>query len=218
MGRELQKKKRRSLRQPVRPKKPAKKVLNPRGNSIVAKNWDKTQTLAQNYRRLGLVARLKAPTGGIEKKLGDAATTSAAARARSQDPFAIAPVERAVISEAQVERDADGNIVRVLGRGGADDDNPLNDPLRALDSDSDSDAEQDRDDDDDDEHGSGATVGGSRVDGAPRFEEWGGIAEQEALQQGAAAGDVVRSLLEQARNPAPRKCARSGEAHQARVG
>lgn len=38
MGRELQKKKRRSMRQPVRPKKPAK-VLNPRGNSIVAQNW-----------------------------------------------------------------------------------------------------------------------------------------------------------------------------------
>lgn len=38
MGRELQKKKRRSGRQPVRPKKTTK-VLNPRGNNIIAQNW-----------------------------------------------------------------------------------------------------------------------------------------------------------------------------------
>lgn len=39
MGRELQKKKRRSGRQPVRQSNRTKKILNPRGSVIIAKNW-----------------------------------------------------------------------------------------------------------------------------------------------------------------------------------
>lgn len=39
MGRELQKKKRRSGRPPVRQSNRTKKILNPRGNSVIAKNW-----------------------------------------------------------------------------------------------------------------------------------------------------------------------------------
>lgn len=39
MGRELQKKKRRSGRQPIRQPNKTKKILNPRGNNIIAKNW-----------------------------------------------------------------------------------------------------------------------------------------------------------------------------------
>lgn len=89
--------------------------------------------MAQNYRRLGLVARLKAPTGGIEKKIH--ATTT---RTSPNDPFAITSIENMIVSEAKVERDADGKIVRIIGRGR---DNPLNDPLNALDSDEDEDDE-----------------------------------------------------------------------------
>jgi nucleolar protein 16 len=39
MGRELQKKKRRSGRAPVKMSNKPKNPLNPRGNSIIAKNW-----------------------------------------------------------------------------------------------------------------------------------------------------------------------------------
>jgi hypothetical protein len=39
MGRELQKKKRRSGRQPIRQSNRTKKILNPRGNDAIAKNW-----------------------------------------------------------------------------------------------------------------------------------------------------------------------------------
>lgn len=39
MGRELQKKKRRSGRMPVRPGNKSKKILNPRGNNVIAENW-----------------------------------------------------------------------------------------------------------------------------------------------------------------------------------
>ncbi|KAJ4024216.1 Ribosome biogenesis protein Nop16 [Fusarium irregulare] len=143
MGRELQKKKARSGRQPVRQLNRTKKILNPRGNDAIAKNWNKKETMSQNYRRLGLVARLKAPTGGVEKKLG--ATTT---RAYPNDPFAIAKIDNAVVSEARVERDADGKIIRIIGDNKP---NPLNDPLNDLDRDSD--------------------------DEGKTAEEWGGIAD-----------------------------------------
>ncbi|KAF4450844.1 hypothetical protein F53441_6067 [Fusarium austroafricanum] len=160
MGRELQKKKARSGRQPVRQLNRSKKILNPRGNDAIAKNWNKKETLSQNYRRLGLVARLKAPTGGTEKKLGGATTT----RAYANDPFSIATIENAIVSEARVERDADGKIIRILGEAKP---NPLNDPLNDLDNDSDAEA----------------------------AEEWGGIEDD------ADATDVVKTLLEQSRQP-----------------
>ncbi|KAM0348046.1 hypothetical protein ACHAPU_004549 [Fusarium lateritium] len=159
MGRELQKKKARSGRQPVRQLNRTKKILNPRGNDAIAKNWNKKETMSQNYRRLGLVARLKAPTGGTEKKVG--ATTT---RAYPNDPFAIASIENAIVSEARVERDADGKIIRIIGESKP---NPLNDPLNDLDN---SDAE------------------------GPA-EEWGGIQDDDN------ATDVIKSLLEQSRQP-----------------
>ncbi|KAF4950381.1 hypothetical protein FSARC_13215 [Fusarium sarcochroum] len=162
MGRELQKKKARSGRQPVRQLNRSKKILNPRGNDAIAKNWNKKETLSQNYRRLGLVARLKAPAGGTEKKLG--ATTT---RAYPNDPFSIATIENAVVSEARVERDADGKIIRILGQAKP---NPLNDPLNDLDNESD-------------------------AEGAAEGDEWGGIEDDPE------ATDVVKTLLEQSRQP-----------------
>ncbi|KAL7823919.1 ribosome biogenesis protein Nop16 [Trichoderma gracile] len=175
MGRELQKKKRRSGRPAVRQSNRTKKILNPRGNSVIAKNWDKNETLAQNYRRLGLLARLKTPTGGTEKNLSSESSSSSAPATTTTskpDPFAITTAEKAILSEAKVERDADGNIVRVLGRKA----NPLNDPLNELDSSS----EQEDDGDD--------------------GEEWGGINDD-----GVGTTEVVKSLIEEAKNPAPPK-------------
>lgn len=73
-----------------------------------------------------------------------------------------------------MERDADGKIIRILGRGAA---NPLNDPLSALDS--------------DDEDGEGADE--------MEYEEWGGIRET------GTETEVVKTLMEEARNPAEKK-------------
>lgn len=103
--------------------------------------------MSQNYRRLGLLARLKAPTGGTEKRLH--ATTT---RTSPNDPFAIATMENAIVSEARVERDADGKIIRIIGHSKP---NPLNDPLNELD---------DEDDEVEEEAG----------------EEWGGIEDEYA--------------------------------------
>ncbi|XWX00050.1 hypothetical protein V2A60_008066 [Cordyceps javanica] len=210
MGRELQKKKRRSGRMPVRQSNKTKKILNPRGNNIVAENWDKKATLSQNYRRLGLVSRLRAPTGGVEGRLdkssiaalqaahsaADAASSSSSPS--SANPFAIDSTEKAIISEARVERDASGKIIRVI-RPQAGHDNPLNDPLRHLD-----------DDDEEEDGGRGGQLvvteledGGYQKTRKHReeHEEWGGIVDAD--EEGTT--DVVRELVQQARNPAPRK-------------
>ncbi|CAM1508130.1 Fc.00g049780.m01.CDS01 [Cosmosporella sp. VM-42] len=161
MGRDLQKRKRRAGRQPIRQANRTKKILNPRGNNLIARNWNKDETMAQNYRRLGLLARLKAPTGGTEKLL-HATTTKTSAK----DPFAIATIENAVVSEARVERDADGNIIRIIGTGR---ENPLNDPLNDIDND-------------------------GFEDEAEPAEEWGGIDDADAT-------DVVKSLIEESKQP-----------------
>lgn len=149
MGRELQKKKNRSSIPKVK-LKPKSKRVNPLGNSIIAKNWcvpiaqeilaqpvilllirNSSQTLTQNYRRLGLTSRLNSLTGGTEVSSSKSSTTS---------KLAISSANQTALSlpSARVERDPEtGRIIRVIHekRRKA---NPLNDPLV-----SDSEAEDD---------------------------------------------------------------------------
>ncbi|KAL8751673.1 MAG: hypothetical protein Q9199_006248 [Rusavskia elegans] len=67
MGRELQKKKNKSSLNKVK-HKPKSKKLNLTANPIVAKNWNKKETLTQNYRRLGLISKLNPRAGGTEER------------------------------------------------------------------------------------------------------------------------------------------------------
>ncbi|KAH9842268.1 Ribosome biogenesis protein Nop16 [Teratosphaeria destructans] len=148
MGRELQKKKNRSGIQKVRQKPKSKKnlLLNP----IIAANWDKSQTLEQNYKRIGLTAKLNKHTGGVERKADDVrrAREEAAEGKGKDDPLAIASSslrrpQTFQVQEAKIERDpATGRILRVIDDG-AKRANPLNDPLAELDSE-DSDEEVDQ--------------------------------------------------------------------------
>lgn len=126
MGRELQKRKARSSRSKVKMPNRRKKALNPLGNSIIAQNWNKKETLSQNYTRFGIVAKLGKTTGGT------APSDRSKIRAEAADTLAVKSQDQGLLTvrEVKVERDADGKIVRILR-----DTNPLNDALNDLDSD-----------------------------------------------------------------------------------
>ncbi|KAI1260457.1 ribosome biogenesis protein Nop16 [Xylariaceae sp. FL1019] len=140
MGRELQKRKRRSSRPATRqPSSTRAKLTNPLGNNIVAKNWNKKETTTQNYRRLGLVNRLRAPTGGVEpiSKRSKTSSSNTSTSTKPTDPFALTLVSGPLTSETRVERDASGKILRVISSSKPPKANPLHDPLLHLDTDSD---------------------------------------------------------------------------------
>lgn len=100
---------------------------------------DKKLTLTQNYRRLGLSARLNAPTGGVEKRTGGnpIETTSDSLHINGS---AKAAATNLSLGEARVERDPEtGKILRVINDDEIEiagrkvrKDNPLNDPLNEL--------------------------------------------------------------------------------------
>ncbi|KAK3402931.1 ribosome biogenesis protein Nop16 [Sordaria brevicollis] len=173
MGRELQKRKKRSSRAKVQTHTIKKKHLNPQGSGIVAKAWNKNETLSQNYSRFGLVAKLGTATGGMAKK-------SAAANyagITKDDPLAVKSADRGLLEvrEVKVERDASGKIVKVLRN-----DNPLNDPLNEIESDSET----------------------EKPHNPTHDIEWNGISDdrQEMIAQ-SKRPEVVRLLEEEASRP-----------------
>lgn len=187
MGRDLQKKKKRSSRSTIRQPSSRKsaKLLNPLGNSIIARNWNKDETTTENYKRLGLVGRLQAPTGGVAPDLKSKSATGKFAK--PVDPFAINPNGTVdVVSEARVERDEKGNIVRVIGNSTKP--NPLNDPLNDLDSDSEDDGMQD----------DGETWGGI-ADGRKKGKKKGGQEEVDDRTE------VFKALEAEANRPREKK-------------
>ncbi|KAF2182062.1 hypothetical protein K469DRAFT_587494 [Zopfia rhizophila CBS 207.26] len=140
MGRELQKKKNKSSI-PKRRHKPKskKKIL---ANPIIAANWNQKDTLSQNYRRLGLTARLNHATGGIDKSIqllglndpnSSRADVSADSTANKLNIPSKAP-ETVQTELVEVERDPEtGAILRVLNDPtSTKPENPLNDPLNEL--------------------------------------------------------------------------------------
>lgn len=99
------------------------------------------ETLSQNYRRLGLTARLNHSTGGTEKTIAllglndpksSRPDTAANSTANALNIVSRAP-EKIAVEELEVTRDPDtGAIISVIGQSEAAP-NPLNDPLNDLD-------------------------------------------------------------------------------------
>ena len=138
MGNPRQKLKARSSISKARRKpKSKKRILN---NAIIAANWDKTQTLSQNYRRLGLTAKLNKTTGGVEKTAEDLREDDEDDRLKIHALKAKSDGLKS-IAEARIVRDPEsGRILQVLDDG-AEKENPLGDPLNDLDSDEESEQE-----------------------------------------------------------------------------
>lgn len=138
-----QKKRNRALAPKIRRRPKTKASLrNPRGNAIIAANWDNSATLTQNYERLGLVAKLNSRSGGRERRIGGSTempeepllVTPSGIPRGSGKKGAAAPGTTA--AEVKVERDpVTGAILRILADSTSSkkDRNPLNDPLRELD-------------------------------------------------------------------------------------
>ena len=132
MANPRQKKKNRSSIAKVRRKPKSKKQLLQ--HSIIAANWDKSETLAQNYKRLGLTRRLNKNTGGVEKKVSDLGAEEGPSGLEIGGTGKTAQLE---VGEARIERDSvTGKIVRVIDETVVKA-NPLNDSLNDLDSESD---------------------------------------------------------------------------------
>ncbi|CAN9461156.1 unnamed protein product [Alternaria alternata] len=132
-----------------------KKILQ---NPIIAKHWydiapklyssaNQKETLPQNYRRLGLTARLNHATGGTEKTIAllglNDEKSSRADTAANSTADALNIVSKAKkpenipTEEIEVERDPEtGAILRVTGTFASEKrDNPLNDPLNDIEDD-----------------------------------------------------------------------------------
>ncbi|CAA9961364.1 hypothetical protein CFE70_004739 [Pyrenophora teres f. teres 0-1] len=179
MGRELQKKKNKSSIPKKRQNGPSKKKILQ--NPIIAKHWNQKETLSQNYRRLGLTARLNHATGGTEKTIAllglNDAKSSRADIAAGSTADALNIVSKAkkpeniATEEIEVERDPEtGAILRVTGTLEKKD-NPLNDPL----------VEIENEDDD---------------------MEWNGFAMVPEQRNGETENPVIRELEEAALNGA----------------
>ncbi|KAB5547332.1 ribosome biogenesis protein Nop16 [Coniochaeta sp. 2T2.1] len=182
MGRELQKRKNRSSRATVRQPVRRKKALNPSGNQLIAQNWNKKETLSQNYRRLGLVAKLGHSAGGVEPRDSPLAssTQTGPVEKRTKSKIHSQSLLKQVYSEARVERDPEtGKIIRIVRAGGKEArKNPLNDPLARFDEDSDDDME--------DGEGEG---------------EWEGIDEEQEEEEENKRPMVIRQLEKEANAP-----------------
>ncbi|AQZ13800.1 NOP16 (YER002W) [Zygosaccharomyces parabailii] len=116
-----------SIGKATRRNKNRQRKINIASNPIIAANWDYSLTLKQNYKNLGLRAKLQKPAGGEEADFS---------RERRKEPLVKSPIEyesdeeegdpeqkasdeeldpsEIPQGEARIRRDGDGNVVEVI--------------------------------------------------------------------------------------------------------
>ncbi|KAI7861625.1 ribosome biogenesis protein Nop16 [Spinellus fusiger] len=100
--------------------KHAKRVVI-KGNQIIKANWNKTETISQNYKRLGLLTSINGSSGGREMRYPPTKPTTSTKEGEEENELKEleeADVERLKKTlkpgEGLIQRDDDGNVIRVI--------------------------------------------------------------------------------------------------------
>ncbi|SCU94631.1 LAME_0F08306g1_1 [Lachancea meyersii CBS 8951] len=120
-----------SIKKATRKTKDRQRKVNISSNPIIAKNWDYSLTLSQNYDNLGLRSKLQSPAGGQEAKLDKAIMKEplpnssflerdddefGPEKSSSSDEEVVAELNEDDIpeGEARIIRDSEGQVVKVV--------------------------------------------------------------------------------------------------------
>ncbi|SCU89026.1 LADA_0E13300g1_1 [Lachancea dasiensis] len=119
-----------SVKKASRKHKDRRRKVNITSNPIIAKNWDYSLTLAQNYELLGLRSKLQSPAGGREAKLDKVVSkepVTSSTFMESDDEFGpeskttdseeeedVLDEESILQGEARIIRDSEGTVIKVL--------------------------------------------------------------------------------------------------------
>ncbi|CAO3650438.1 unnamed protein product [Cunninghamella blakesleeana] len=95
-----------------------------KGNAFIKANWDKKQTLTQNYRRLGLLTSLNGKAaGGTEKLYPEEQPMIEDQDGEEREPIDISKLSEEEIEELRktlrpdeglIQRDDEGNIIKII--------------------------------------------------------------------------------------------------------
>ncbi|KAJ2709085.1 Nucleolar protein 16 [Coemansia spiralis] len=94
---------------------------------LLRDHWDPKLTVSENYRRLGLVARLNGVSGGTAFDIAALGSSSESAGPTIEPGMSEEAIKKALPKGyGYIERDAEGNVVKVIV---ADEDGATQDPL-----------------------------------------------------------------------------------------